>query len=126
MSEAIALLQRSLAIDPSYAPAAALVGWCRIFETAEGWGPATDAEIAEAVRLAKQAIDIGKDDPDTISAAGITLGFFADEPATATSVIDRALALTPIPLMPGWRAGSCRPTRTDRARRSRHSNARSG
>jgi hypothetical protein len=41
MSEAIALLKRSLAIDLSYAPAAALVGWCRIFQTAEGWRPAT-------------------------------------------------------------------------------------
>jgi len=47
MSEAIALLKRSLAIDPSYAPAAALVGWCRIFQTAEGWGQATAEAPAE-------------------------------------------------------------------------------
>ena len=29
MGEAIALLKRALAIDPSYSPAAAMIGWCR-------------------------------------------------------------------------------------------------
>jgi len=29
MREAVVLLKRALAIDPSYAPAAALTGWCR-------------------------------------------------------------------------------------------------
>src|SRR5712692_8085616 len=34
MREVIALLTRALAIDPSYAPAAAMIGWCR---SVQGW-----------------------------------------------------------------------------------------
>ena len=65
MREAVALLQRALAIDPSYAPAAAMIGWCRGWQRLQGWGPLSDAEIAEAARLARQAIEAGRDDPDT-------------------------------------------------------------
>jgi adenylate cyclase len=36
-AETVALLEQALAIDPSYAPAAALVGACRIFQGVQGW-----------------------------------------------------------------------------------------
>jgi adenylate cyclase len=36
-AEAVALARRALAIDPSYAPAAALVGRCRGHQRAQGW-----------------------------------------------------------------------------------------
>jgi hypothetical protein len=75
MHEATGLLQRALAIDPSNAPAAALIGWCRIFWRAEGWGPLTEAEVAEATRLARQAIETGKDDPDVLWMGGQVLSF---------------------------------------------------
>ena len=54
-----------------------------------------DAEIAEAVRLAKGAIDAGKDDPDALWMAGWTLSHLGGEPAMGASVIDRALTLNP-------------------------------
>jgi TolB-like protein/class 3 adenylate cyclase len=93
MRQAIALLERALAIDPSYAPAAALIGSCRLNLRAHGLGKVSDAEIGEAVRLARRAIEAGKDDPDALWMAAHTLSFFTGEHATAANVVDRALAL---------------------------------
>ena len=95
MSEAVALLKRALEIDPSYAPAAAMIGRCHIFQTTQGWGPPSSTEIAEAVDLATRAIELGKDDPDTLWMAGRTVSLFTGEHATAAGVIDRALSLNP-------------------------------
>jgi tetratricopeptide (TPR) repeat protein len=95
MHEAIGLLDRALGIDPSYSPAAAMIGRCRASQKLQGWGRISDSETAEAVRLARQAIEAGKNDPDTLWMAGNTLSFFAGEHATAASVIERALVLNP-------------------------------
>ena len=93
--EAIILLQKALAIDSAYAPAAAMIGWCRNLRRIQGWDPGSVAEIAEAVRLARLAIDSGRDDPDALSMAAIALKNFARDSATAESAADRALTLNP-------------------------------
>jgi adenylate cyclase len=95
MREAIVLLERALAIDPSYAPAAALIGSCRVNQRAHGLGQASEVEVGEAVRLARRAIEAGKDDPDALWMAAHTLSFFNGEHATAANVVDRALTLNP-------------------------------
>jgi len=95
MRDAVALLRRALALDPSYAPAAALIGWCWGFQRVQDWGPVSAAEVAEAVRLARLAIEGGKDDPDALWMAGNTLSFFAGEHASGASAVDRALTLNP-------------------------------
>ena len=95
MREAIALLRRALATDPSCAPAAALIGWCWGFQRVQDWGPVSVAEAAEAVRLARLALEVGKDDPDALWMAGNTLSFFAGEHASGASAVDRALILNP-------------------------------
>jgi TolB-like protein len=95
MREAIALLQRALAIDPSYAPAAAMIALCRVFQRIQDWGPIAEAEIAEGARLARQAIETGKDDPDALWMAGFSLPRLAGDKATGESAVDRALLLNP-------------------------------
>ena len=89
---AIDLLRQALAFDPTYAPAAALIAECYV---TLGRAFISDAEVEEAVRLARQAIQWGKNDPETLWMAGICLSIFADEQALATSIIERALALNP-------------------------------
>jgi adenylate cyclase len=96
MRQAIALLQRALGIDPSYAPAAALIGWCRHFQRDHGLGgPVSDADVADSLRLARHAIAAGKDDPDALWMAAFVLIIFAGEHAIAASAINRALTLNP-------------------------------
>ena len=95
MREAIAFLERALKIDPSYAPAAAMIGRCRFFQSIQGWGSLSDAEIAEGVHLARQALEVGKDDPETLCMAAFTLSIFAGEHTTATIAVQRAFSLNP-------------------------------
>jgi len=89
----IALLRRVLEIDPSYMPAAGLVGWCRIRQ--RGLGAVAQDEIGEAVGLARQVIASGKDDPDALWMAGFTVAALAGEPEMGIRAIERALALNP-------------------------------
>jgi adenylate cyclase len=95
MSDAIAFLERALVIDPSYAPAAAMIGRCRFLQFVQGWGALSDGEIREGMRLARQALEVGKDDPETLCMAGFTLSIFAGEHATATTAVQRAFSLNP-------------------------------
>src|SRR5215472_9117614 len=64
--EAVALARQALAIDPSYAPAAAMVGWCRVQQRAQGWGALSDEDIGEASRLARQAIELAATRVDSL------------------------------------------------------------
>ena len=50
--------------------------------------------LTEAVRLARQAVEGDRDDPDVLWMAGFTLSVIAGEHTTAASVINRALAFT--------------------------------
>jgi adenylate cyclase len=95
MREAIALLKQALTIDPNYAPAKALIGWSRLHQTSHGRAPLSQADTAEAVAFARQALDAGRDDPDTLWMAAAVLAIFAGEHAVATAAIDRALMLNP-------------------------------
>jgi adenylate cyclase len=103
IAEAIVLLRQALAIDPFYAPAAARLAWCRNVQMYEGWGTVSDGDAAEAVRLARQAIELGKDDPDTLGTACLTLSALSGEHDTAAAGIDRALKLNPNSAL-AWRA----------------------
>jgi adenylate cyclase len=93
--EAITLLKRALVIAPSYAPAAAMLALCRHSQRLLGWRSLSAVEVADAVRLARQAIEAGKDDPDTLWMACLTLSALAGEHDTAAAGIDRALMLNP-------------------------------
>jgi TolB-like protein/Tfp pilus assembly protein PilF len=94
MREAVALLERALVIDPGYAPAAAMIGWCRVFQR-EGLQLVSEAEAVEALRLARHAIEAGRDDPDALWMAGHVILLFGGDHAGAASAFDRALILNP-------------------------------
>jgi adenylate cyclase len=95
LAEAVILARQALAVDPSYAPAAAMVGWCRVLQRLQGWGALSADAAAEACRLARQALEAERDDAETISQAARTLFRLAGEVAMAAAALDRALALNP-------------------------------
>jgi adenylate cyclase len=92
---AVALLHQALVLDPSYAPAAALIGWCRAIQRVQGWGPVSEADVTEGIALARQALETARDDPDVIWQAAPPLCILAGELVTAAAVVDRALTLNP-------------------------------
>jgi TolB-like protein len=93
VAEAVVLARQAL--DSSYAPAAALVGWCRVLQRVRGWGALSDEDIAEACLLARQALEAERDDAETIRQAAFTLFALAGEAAMAAAALDRALARNP-------------------------------
>jgi hypothetical protein len=74
LGAAIALLRQALAIDPSYAPAAALLSLSHWQQATQRRGAVSDADIAEAARLARLALADARGDPETMSRATTALG----------------------------------------------------
>jgi adenylate cyclase len=95
LRRAIGLAKRALAVDPAYAPAAALVGGGVVTLSLQSWASASEVERVEAVRLARLAIETGKDDPDALAWAANTISLFAGDHDTAVGALDRALILNP-------------------------------
>jgi len=91
---AIGLLRRALGIDSSYAPAAGLIGHVRMRQRIMGV-QLSDEDVADALRLARHAIEVGRDDPDALWMGGHTLALLAGEHAAAMNAIDRATTLNP-------------------------------
>src|SRR5262249_19186276 len=89
--QALALVSRGLNIDPSYAPAAALVGSIRMLQRSQGWGAVSDDDLADAVRLARRALELARDDADTLSRAAFALFYLAGDIAIAATAFDRAI-----------------------------------
>jgi adenylate cyclase len=93
--EAIALLKQALVFDPDYAAAKAAIGWLRIHQRSHGSSPVSEADAAEAVVLGREALEIGKDDAETLWMAALTLTTFAGEHGVASAAAERALMLNP-------------------------------
>jgi len=123
-AEAVVLARQALAIDPSYAPAAALVGRCRGLQRIQGWGALSDQDIGEACRLARQALEAERDDAETISQAAWTLFLLAGEAAMAAAALDRVLALNPNAAHAWAARGGNHALRNQPRRRSKPSNGR--
>src|SRR5262245_18041971 len=62
---------------------------------AGGWGADREAEVAEAVRLARQAAQLGKDDAVALGTAGIAFAFMVGDLDEGKVLTDRSLALNP-------------------------------
>jgi adenylate cyclase len=91
---AIDLLRRALAIDPCYAPAAAYISSIRAWQTVNGDRLSPD-ETAEALRLARLAIDRGRDDADVLWMASHAFSLLAGDDNTVAGALDRAVTLNP-------------------------------
>jgi adenylate cyclase len=88
VGQAIELSRRALAIDPAYAPAAAIIGRCLQAQELEGWVSGWKVERVDAVQLARQAIETGKDDSEALTWAANTLSWCVGDHDTAASALD--------------------------------------
>jgi tetratricopeptide (TPR) repeat protein len=61
----------------------------------QGWGALTDSDRAEGIFFARQALNLARDDPETMAHAAWTLFMLGEEWAVAASILDRAVALNP-------------------------------
>ncbi|AWM85628.1 adenylate/guanylate cyclase domain-containing protein [Microvirga sp. 17 mud 1-3] len=93
-AEALRLLERAIALDPSYALPKALAAWCHAQRVSYMRTPDPADDRAKAVKLAQEAASLDSDDPlvlTVLSAAYAMAGKFD----LGLSAIERALILDP-------------------------------
>jgi TolB-like protein/class 3 adenylate cyclase/Tfp pilus assembly protein PilF len=93
--EALSNLYRAIELDPEFATAHGMAARCYSQRKAGGWTEDRPSEIAEAERLARRAVELGKDDAVALCTAGIALYFVVGQDADGEALIDRAIALNP-------------------------------
>ncbi len=93
--EALQLFNKAIESDPQYASAYGMAAWCYIWRKLNGWMIDRESETAEGARLAKRAIEVGKDDAVALSRGGHALAWFVRDLDSAAACIDRALVLNP-------------------------------
>ncbi len=88
-------LDQALRIDPTYAPAMALAAYCRTERCEQGWTQNTEADARDAVRLASQAVELGKDDPTVLWMAARAVFQWQPDTHRTKDLVYRSLQLNP-------------------------------
>jgi adenylate cyclase len=91
--EALRLFNSAIELDPDFASAYARAADCYAWAKGNGWISDTANEIAEVTRLAKHAVELGKDDAIAIAASGWALAYVVRDLGAGAALIDRALVL---------------------------------
>jgi adenylate cyclase len=87
------LLERAIALDPSYPQAYAYLAWWLNFRIGEGWSPNPDADTARALAISQRAIELDSEDPFALAVGGHILSFLGKKPLEAIDLFDQALVL---------------------------------
>src|SRR5262249_49770243 len=72
--EALRLFAKSIELDPDFALAHARAAFCYVYRRTNHWMIDRTQEVAEAGRLARRAVDLGRDDAVALSYGGFVLG----------------------------------------------------
>jgi tetratricopeptide (TPR) repeat protein len=99
--DALELFTKAIELDPNFAAAYGMAAWCYVWRKSNGWMINRAQEIAEAERLARRAVELGKDDAVAPARGGHALAFVVSDLDAGVSFIDRALVINPN-LAVGW------------------------
>jgi TolB-like protein len=94
-SEALRLFYRAIELDPNFASAYGIAAWCYLWRKINGWMTDRVHEISEAARLARRAVELGKDDAVALARGGQALGFVIHDLDSGVVFLERALLLNP-------------------------------
>jgi adenylate cyclase len=93
--EALALFEQAVAIDRRYGPALSWAAICHLHIAINGWAGEPETSRRKAVELARQALEVGENDPGILANAAFVLARFGENIGTMIGLVDRALALNP-------------------------------
>jgi TolB-like protein len=93
--EALRMFYRAIELDPDFASAHGMAARCHCMRKAGGWVSDRARDTAEAERLARRAVELGKDDAVALCTAGFALADVVGDLGDGDALIDRALALNP-------------------------------
>jgi TolB-like protein/class 3 adenylate cyclase len=106
ISEALPSFHRAIELDPDFSSAHGMAAWCYMRRKASRWTTERARETSEAVRLARRAVELGKEDAVALSTGGYALAYVAGDLEDSAAFIDRALGLNPN-LALAWFCSAC-------------------
>jgi tetratricopeptide (TPR) repeat protein len=95
IADALLLFHKSTQLDPDFASAYAMAAWCHFLRKFNGWTTDRTQEAAEGTRLARRAVELGRDDAVALARSGHALAHLAGDLDGGIALTDRALALNP-------------------------------
>ena len=95
MFEALGLFEQAIAIDRHYGPALAWAALCHMRLVSDGWAEESETNRRKAIDLARQALQVGENDPGILANAANVLAVFGEDIGAMIGLVDRALALNP-------------------------------
>ena len=104
LNEALPLFQRAIDLDQGFASAYGMAAWCLFWCKINGWMTDLPREVAEGARLARRAVELGKDDAVALTRGGHALGHFGGDLDDCIALVDRAMVLDPN-LLAAWYLG---------------------
>jgi TolB-like protein len=79
VEQALPLFHRSIELGPEYAAAHAMAAWCLFWRRVNGWSKDHALETAEGTRLARRAVELGRNDPVALTRGGHALAHLAGD-----------------------------------------------
>src|SRR5271166_3641841 len=87
LDECLSLCRQAIKLDPRYASAYGVASWCCMQRLAHGW--AGEEDHAAGAAFAREAIEIGGDDPTALATAGLPLAMLAGDIDRGAAALDR-------------------------------------
>ncbi|QRM32001.1 winged helix-turn-helix domain-containing protein [Microvirga sp. VF16] len=101
IDQALPLFHKAIELDPDYAVGYGMVAWCHVWRKINGWMTDRAQETAQGARLARRAIELGRNDAVALTRGGHALGHFGGDLDGCIAMLDRALVLNPN-LLAAW------------------------
>ncbi|MBW9116066.1 winged helix-turn-helix domain-containing protein [Rhizobium cauense] len=95
LDAALPLFYKAVELDPEFASAYAMAAWCHFWRKVNGWMTDRPREIAEGIRLARQAVELGREDTVALTRGGHALAHLSDDLDGGIALLDRAVLLNP-------------------------------
>jgi TolB-like protein/Tfp pilus assembly protein PilF len=95
VTAALPLFHRAIELDPEFASAYGMAAWCYFWRKVNGWMTDPGQEIDEGARLARRAVELGRDDAVALTRGGHALGHLTDDLDAGIALLDRAVMLNP-------------------------------
>jgi TolB-like protein/class 3 adenylate cyclase len=93
--EALGLLEQAIAIDRHFGPALSWAALCHLRLVTESWTEAPENDRQKGIDLARQALQVGENDPRVLANAAAVLANLGEDIGAMMGLVDRALTLNP-------------------------------
>ena len=95
IGEALPLFQKAIELDPDFASAHGMAAWCIFWRKINGWTEDPARDVEDGTRLARRAVELGRDDAVALTRSGHALAHFTGDLDGGIALIDRAIVLNP-------------------------------